>query len=98
MTHDSECILLHPGTNEPKPIFTSFRSYLDAYHWLDTLTLEQKVGFEVIPPINQKPHFDADIKFDDNTDDNKGKYTIEELGTAMLTALPSAIEIIMKQF
>lgn len=88
----------HPGYDNPKPIFTSFRSYVEAYNWLNTLTLEQKVGFEVILPNKQKPRFDADIKFDDKPDDNKGKFTIEQLGSDMMIALPIAINDVMIEY
>ena len=96
---------LRPGYDDPKPIFTAFTSYIEAYIWLNSLSLDQKVGFEIILTDkkttigNQKPHFDADIEFqDDKPDDNKGKFTIEELGTAMLISLPSAIEYVMTQY
>ena len=91
------CDYMYPNTTLKKSIFTSFRSYIYYFHFYNRLPIENRVCYEVIPQGKQKPHFDADIEFKDG-DINQGKYTLEELGSLMKLALPSAILDVMTEY
>jgi len=84
-------------TKSKSSIFTSFRSYIDYFHFFNSLSPDQRTCYEIIRNGPQKPHFDADIELKES-DPNLGKYTIQELGTLMKLSLTSAIKDVMQQF
>ena len=87
----------YPSKTNPSKIFTAFPSYIEYHNWINTVPLEARICYEVIPQGRQKSYFDIDIEFKENKlDNNRGIYTIEQLGDAMRIALPIAIANVMR--
>lgn len=93
------------------PIFTAFRTYIDAFHWIRSLHIEERCCYEIIPS-----EFADEIKYEDltNKDNFKNHPTVQKphfdidieskdhdiilLGEEVKNAVTSSINIVMKSY